>query len=388
MLASNIPAKFAEPFAKNATASYIRTIPTTSGDPTVASLDLGFPPATATPVGAGGVPPNIADINGILNQISAWSQWLAAGGAFPPYDSTFQTTIGGYPQGAVVASVATPGAFWLSTADNNVTNPDTGGAGWVQIARLRLTANTSFYVSPTGSDSNPGTIGSPWLTIQHAINVLSNSSDLAGFTATIQLADGTYTGANSIAAPFTGGGAVVISGNVGTPANVLLNVVGIGLMAAGCANISIKNLKIQTSGGVGSHCLQSASGAIINFSNIIFGSCTGAHLYASDGQIYGSGPYSIVGGATDHIFCSYSGSVINIVNCAVTLSGTLNFSDAFASSSNNASVVTGGATFTGGTVTGVRALVSVNGSVNTGGIGATQFPGNSTTAPATGGQLV
>src|SRR5271169_862802 len=29
------------------------------------------------------------------------------------------------------------------------------------------------YVSTTGNDSNPGTIGSPWLTIQHAANSVS-----------------------------------------------------------------------------------------------------------------------------------------------------------------------------------------------------------------------
>ena len=31
----------------------------------------------------------------------------------------------------------------------------------------------TYYVSTTGSDSNPGTIGSPWLTIQHAANSVS-----------------------------------------------------------------------------------------------------------------------------------------------------------------------------------------------------------------------
>jgi Protein of unknown function (DUF1565) len=32
---------------------------------------------------------------------------------------------------------------------------------------------TAYYVSTSGSDSNPGTIGSPWLTIQHAANSVS-----------------------------------------------------------------------------------------------------------------------------------------------------------------------------------------------------------------------
>jgi len=34
-------------------------------------------------------------------------------------------------------------------------------------------AGATYYVSTTGNDSNPGTIGSPWLTIQHAANSVS-----------------------------------------------------------------------------------------------------------------------------------------------------------------------------------------------------------------------
>jgi hypothetical protein len=38
---------------------------------------------------------------------------------------------------------------------------------------LAAQAGSSFFVSTSGSDSNPGTIGSPWLTIQHAANTVS-----------------------------------------------------------------------------------------------------------------------------------------------------------------------------------------------------------------------
>jgi hypothetical protein len=34
-------------------------------------------------------------------------------------------------------------------------------------------AGSTYYVSTTGSDSNPGTIGAPWLTIQHAANTVT-----------------------------------------------------------------------------------------------------------------------------------------------------------------------------------------------------------------------
>jgi len=130
---TNIPSKFPVPFGNGAGGSYIRTVPNTpSGVPGAASLQQGFPPENFNPVAAGGVPPFGQDFNGLLNQISAWNQWQQAGGAVP-YDGSFQTAIGGYPNGAIVESAVQVGAFWMSTVDNNVSNPDTGGANWLPI---------------------------------------------------------------------------------------------------------------------------------------------------------------------------------------------------------------------------------------------------------------
>lgn len=133
MLKSSIPAKFNIPFANAAGASYIETIPEASQIGITdgrASLTDGFPPLNFTPAGSGGVPPKGQDFNGILKQITQWNQWQQAGGAVP-YDSAFQTAIGGYPINAVVASATTDGKLWMSTIDGNTANPDTGGAGWI-----------------------------------------------------------------------------------------------------------------------------------------------------------------------------------------------------------------------------------------------------------------
>ena len=133
MQASQIPLKFQIPFANNAGSGYIRPVPQASQigiTPGAGSLTDGFPPVCFQPVGAGGVPPSGQDFNGLLNQITAWIRWSSAGGPVY-YDPTFSASIGGYPQGAILPAAGSIGSFWISTVDNNVTDPDTGGAGWI-----------------------------------------------------------------------------------------------------------------------------------------------------------------------------------------------------------------------------------------------------------------
>lgn len=130
---SQVPAKFPIAFGANAGAAYITyPIPTPSQIGIIncrASLTDGFPPLTFTSQNAGGCPPFGQDMNGIFKMLSLWSQWQGAG-AVPLYDVSFSSSIGGYPSGATLANANVPGCFWISTADNNTSNPDAGGANW------------------------------------------------------------------------------------------------------------------------------------------------------------------------------------------------------------------------------------------------------------------
>jgi hypothetical protein len=135
MLQSSVPPKFAIPWGNAAGSAYIRSIPQNSQigvQNGAASLTDGFPPLTFVPETAGGTPPFGADFNGILKQVSQWCQWQSAGGPVF-YDGTFSAAIGGYPNGAMLQSAIVPGFIWLSIADNNTSDPDTGGANWVQL---------------------------------------------------------------------------------------------------------------------------------------------------------------------------------------------------------------------------------------------------------------
>ena len=79
--ASQIPSKFGVPFAASATpGTTIRTIPLMTSTPGAASLTLGFPPITFTPIPSGGMAPDGRDFNGILNASTSWDQWFQLGG--------------------------------------------------------------------------------------------------------------------------------------------------------------------------------------------------------------------------------------------------------------------------------------------------------------------
>lgn len=165
MLASQIPTKFGIPFASSAGGAYSRPVPDASQigiQAGAASNTDGFPPVTFIPESAGGTPPFGQDFNGLLNQVTKWARWQAAGGPVP-YDSAFQAAIGGYPLGATVAAL-TFGYVWLSTTDGNATNPETGGAGWQQISLIGFSTGDVKPTFKAAADlgwvmMNDGTIG-------------------------------------------------------------------------------------------------------------------------------------------------------------------------------------------------------------------------------------
>lgn len=148
MQASNAPTKSAVPFANSGTKNTIPVASQIGVTPGLASFTDGFPPLTMTPLVAGGVPPYGADFNGILNFLSSAVRWGQAGGSYS-YDATFSTAIGGYPKGAVLVNSGATG-LWMSTADNNTNNPDTGGANWVSPLSGRL-LRTSVYAIVSGT---------------------------------------------------------------------------------------------------------------------------------------------------------------------------------------------------------------------------------------------
>lgn len=221
MQASNAPTAFPIPFANNAGAGYIRAIPQASQIgviPGAASLTDGFPPLNFLPVNAGGVPPFGQDMNGILNEISLAVQWMQAG-YVGPYNSTFSTAIGGYPKGALIPNANYSGA-WMSTADNNTTNPDTGGAGWSAAFMSGVVGQMRNLNMSVSAANSTATLTADEIVVGGALG--GQKYVLPNFSKTINLATTGAGGMDTGSAPTSGYVALYAIYNPTTSAAALL----------------------------------------------------------------------------------------------------------------------------------------------------------------------
>ncbi len=91
----------------------------------------------------------------------------------------------------------------------NVAN--TGPSGVIASIKTVLMGDVNYYITATGSDSNPGTLAQPWATLQHAMQFLSESIDIAGHNVFINIGAGTFVGVGLL--PTAGGGNIMWVGS-------------------------------------------------------------------------------------------------------------------------------------------------------------------------------
>ncbi len=140
---TDAPKKQPIPFAVNGQReNLLNTTP--AGDNT-ASYNNGFPPVTMILKAAGGLPPKGQDMNQILFELSSLSRWFSAG-TLNGFDSTFASSISGYPKGSVLLSDDGL-TIYISTTDGNTSNPNTGGSGWKTLVDY-LGLNSGAPASP------------------------------------------------------------------------------------------------------------------------------------------------------------------------------------------------------------------------------------------------
>lgn len=251
--------------------------------------------------------------------------------------------------------------------------------------RTQLIGNTTYYVRTDGSDSNTGTSntsGGAFLTVQKALDVVA-ALDISTYDVTIQIASGTYAANPSVKAPWVGAGNVILSGDVTTPSNVVLNggsdksiyVTGTG------SRLKLQGLKLT--GSYGAYVDYGANIRIsgkMEFANSVY------HVVATSGGIYTNNPNTelVSAGGTAHYYAA-SGGVIEVFNVAWTLSNTPAFTDAFAScQGGQINEVNGTSSGTSGTAK--RYNATLNGVINVNGGGSSIFPGSATGTTFSGGQ--
>jgi hypothetical protein len=260
-----------------------------------------------------------------------------------------------------------------------------GGGG----GRELLTANRTYYVRTDGSNANTGlanTSGGAFLTIQKAIDTAAGV-DLGVYAVTIQVGDGTYTGAN-VLKPCIGAGSVTIQGNSGTPGNVIISTTSASAFFGNSAGLwTIKDMELRTT--TSGACLYANGATWIKYQNIRFGTCAEQHkLSLIDATIECIGNYAIVGNAGYHDVFAVGGKIIKTGGLGTAVSVTLTGTPAFTIFALGDTLGTGhyvGFTFSG-SATGQRYNISNNTVVSTNGGGASFLPGNATGAAATGAQ--
>ena len=267
-------------------------------------------------------------------------------------------------------------------------------------SRQVLSGNTIYHVATPasgGSDTTgDGSAANPWATIQYAVTWVQSHVDLGGFTATIEVANGTYTDPILLAgAPMgtTGPGQIVIQGNSRGQHRGLVPCIGDDCLdvQAG-SSIWIKDITLQStaSGGSGGDALGASYGGELLMSNCNFAACSGNHMYAAaGGSIIVMGNYDISGGAQCHAQAATEGyiemSSYPDRHVAGTLSGNPNFSGGFVVAGAG-SISAANNDYGTGSATGPRYDAHLNGVIFTNNHGASYFPGSVAGSVSTGGQ--
>jgi hypothetical protein len=261
------------------------------------------------------------------------------------------------------------------------------GDGTWAAGREVLTAGRTYFVRPDGSDSNnclADTAVGACLTIQRAIN-LTMALDIRAFNVTIQVRDGTYTGANTIRGPWLGTGNVTINGQSAT-GTIISTTSANAFNFLNGARAILTNLELRTT--TSGSAIFAQSGSFVQYSGLRFGAAASMHMESWIGStIQAVGNYTISGSAVAHIHAPTLG-YIAIAGMTVTLSGTPNFSAYFAGGAGNSVIIAVGTTFVGA-ATGPRFVAHKGALIDTGGTDPlTYFPGNAAGTQATFGQYL
>ncbi|WP_245520681.1 MULTISPECIES: hypothetical protein [unclassified Mesorhizobium] len=243
-------------------------------------------------------------------------------------------------------------------------------------AREVLTANRTYYVRTTGSDSNDGlTAGTAFLTVQKAINV-AIALDMSIYAVTVDVGSGTFSEGIYLNISGNGNARITLLGAGYT--STVISGSTYGLLATGGLSLTVKDLK--ATGGtvaiwsrygaqvflIGNVALGGGSARLIGVDNGGYLECAG-----SGNNIYldANSAYAFYAAAFGHIFIGSSAGVLT--TAARTFTATVN-------ALNGGIIELPSVTFTttAGAITGSRYAASNLGIINTTGAGTSYIPGS------------
>lgn len=290
-----------------------------------------------------------------------------------------------------IASVLAWGGKTPSDIDNNTLRDAISGK-----FKSVLTANTNYYVDLAGNDSTGnGAVGSPWRTLQFAVNWITSHIDPAGFSVNLQLKTAGNYGPVSFLIPING--MWVITGDKLNPRNYIIkNTDGVAVAAQQSTIIVVQGISVEATGtSIGAdyktlgYGLYASRGSVIYYDAIALGPCSHSQMLSDGGgviypwsaalttmSVYGGAPILATGNA---------GSVV-LVSVTTTFTGSPNYTTAIIQA-GVAGQVNAMTWPTSGTVTGSKYNVYLNGVLSTTNGGAT-LPGSLPGTVGTGGQLV
>ncbi|MDR3469839.1 MAG: hypothetical protein P4M07_28250 [Xanthobacteraceae bacterium] len=333
--------------------------------------------------------PALANVqNGLSYRLRAesadLSQWEISTGVYTSGTGTFARTTVLYNSAGTGSA---PGQSGAGTPVNFSAAPQVAVIALAEDFRELLQAARTYYVATTGSDSNNGlSSAAPFLTIQHAINVVAGLDLGAGNNVTIQLAAGIYSGGVTVGSPFVGSGTVTILGSTSSPAScVVNNSSGSAVYVGGGARLSVSGITVTATSGHGM--VAYGTGSTLTIAGACgFGAVSLSHLTAQvSANILVTANTSIAAAAQYHWDAETGGVIIDQAH-TITITGTPAFSSAFAYANYGAMFVNAN-TFSGA-ATGPRYSSTANGLIQTFGSGASYLPGSTAGSTSNGGLYV
>lgn len=259
-----------------------------------------------------------------------------------------------------------------------------------QIARKRLTADTSFYVRVDGSDDNDGlasTAARAKRTHQGVIDMLMREYDLNGWSVTIETDNNgafTYPGFDVVGkfVGDNGSNIVTVRGNPANASTVVITGTSDDALYMEDARLKVSGITFKSVTAGRGWLVRRLS--YLEHADCRFDDCANETILTTEGAVVAaSGPLEVVGDSTSFIHAT-GNSRVSFESTTVTFSGNPTFTP-YVIGINNAWV-----SFASGTVVGAKqgqTLVHISGILNLSSM-AGRIYGNSAPVVEAGGMII